>query len=284
MEKTIFCDFCNESITEKLPGVRKRIQYKSWYCSYVCKGQHQKQVNDSKREEKFCIQCGTQISLREKSGNLPKIKNWNKRMYCSRACTNTGRALARAQGDEHFWSNVAIGDRDQCWPWRGIFFSKIMPAGAYGRYNNVAYKTRRAHRVAYIKSNGPIGDDVVVRHDCDNPACCNPNHLKIGTHQDNSNDMAERRRFRPPARDLRPGTITKLAKLEAIWGDYVNMRRLNGGKRIQNGQYEELEIKHCVSSKTIRQLINCAIIKIGKNKRRELFFNSAPAPQTERAG
>lgn len=52
----------------------------------------------------------------------------------------------------------------------------------------------RAHRKAYIQNKGEIPDDLVVRHTCDNKACVNPDHLILGTHQDNSTDMVSRDR------------------------------------------------------------------------------------------
>ena len=52
----------------------------------------------------------------------------------------------------------------------------------------------RAHRKSYIQNKGEIPDDLVVRHTCDNKACVNPDHLILGTHQDNSTDMVSRNR------------------------------------------------------------------------------------------
>tara|TARA_R110001606_G_scaffold115974_2_gene244548 strand:- start:697 stop:1032 length:336 start_codon:yes stop_codon:yes gene_type:complete len=54
----------------------------------------------------------------------------------------------------------------------------------------------RAHRFAYALSKGEIPDGFVVRHTCDNPACCNPDHLILGTQADNIADMYKRKRNR----------------------------------------------------------------------------------------
>jgi hypothetical protein len=50
------------------------------------------------------------------------------------------------------------------------------------------------HRVAYILSKGEIPEKQLVRHKCDNNKCINPDHLELGTHQDNMNDRMVRGR------------------------------------------------------------------------------------------
>lgn len=65
----------------------------------------------------------------------------------------------------------------------------------YG-YTKIIYKGKqeRLHRVIYEMNYGEIPKGMVIRHKCDNPNCCNIDHLEIGTHQDNSNDMVKRGR------------------------------------------------------------------------------------------
>jgi hypothetical protein len=79
---------------------------------------------------------------------------------------------------------------DACWPWtgyrtpRGYGLTSIQPDGKRG--------TRSAHRAIYQAINGDIPTGMVVRHVCDNPPCCNPDHLRIGTQADNMADRQER--------------------------------------------------------------------------------------------
>ena len=55
-------------------------------------------------------------------------------------------------------------------------------------------KHDRLHRIIYEMNRGEIPLGMVVRHKCDNPSCCNIDHLEIGTQKDNVNDMIIRGR------------------------------------------------------------------------------------------
>lgn len=59
------------------------------------------------------------------------------------------------------------------------------------RYNG---KHERLFRVIYQLKNGNIPHNMVLRHTCDNPSCCNIEHLVVGTQKDNVRDMIERNR------------------------------------------------------------------------------------------
>ena len=82
-----------------------------------------------------------------------------------------------------------------CWIWTGS-----TTAGRYGSvYHNG--KVRRAHRVALELSGVDVPDGAEVMHSCDVGFCVNPDHLSIGTHQDNMSDMKAKGRARSPAGD-----------------------------------------------------------------------------------
>lgn len=79
---------------------------------------------------------------------------------------------------------------DACHEWTGSRQSK-----GYGRmWGSVSRRPVNAHRVAYVLAYGLIPAGLVVRHRCDNPPCCNPAHLTLGTQRDNVHDRDERDR------------------------------------------------------------------------------------------
>jgi hypothetical protein len=59
---------------------------------------------------------------------------------------------------------------------------------------NYRRKMERAHRVAYMLVKGPIPPGKLIMHSCDNPPCCNPDHLSVGTIADNAHDMKSKGR------------------------------------------------------------------------------------------
>lgn len=69
----------------------------------------------------------------------------------------------------------------------------IHPENGYG-YAQIGRKWMRAHRIAYAAFNGSIPEGLCVMHTCDNPPCCNPAHLKVGTQKENVADMIRKGR------------------------------------------------------------------------------------------
>jgi hypothetical protein len=59
-------------------------------------------------------------------------------------------------------------------------------------------RMQQAHRVSYLLHYGPFDPTLFIRHKCHNRACVNPEHLRLGTHQDNMDDMVRAdRQYRP---------------------------------------------------------------------------------------
>lgn len=63
----------------------------------------------------------------------------------------------------------------------------------YGKFQ-VEGKTVAAHRFAWERMHGPIPDDLFVLHGCDNPPCCNTDHMSLGDNSANMQDMLAKRR------------------------------------------------------------------------------------------
>lgn len=91
--------------------------------------------------------------------------------------------------DTGFWTQIIPTTPGGCWLWQGY----CNPKG----YGKLYWKGRsvRAHRIAFELTYGPIPEGLFVCHSCDNPQCCNPEHLSVGTAQDNAYDAVTRRRL-----------------------------------------------------------------------------------------
>lgn len=103
------------------------------------------------------------------------------------------------------WENIKVGNDNECWPWTGA-----LNGAGYGSLG-LNGKSIMAHRASWIFHFGAIDETssrIVVMHLCDNRLCCNPAHLKLGTHQDNTKDCIEKGRFRPFGHEVRPSTLS----------------------------------------------------------------------------
>lgn len=88
-----------------------------------------------------------------------------------------------------FWSKIKIGKPSDCWEWQA---AKV-PSG-YGTYTPPEGKPIGAHRIAYALVHGPIPPGKCILHRCDNPPCCNPSHLRVGTIAENNAERSHKGR------------------------------------------------------------------------------------------
>lgn len=84
--------------------------------------------------------------------------------------------------------HLVMGKPSDCWEWRGCSthfgYGEAMIGG----------ERIKSHRLAYSVLVGPIPEGACVLHSCDNPRCCNPHHLRLGTLGDNNRDTTHRQR------------------------------------------------------------------------------------------
>src|SRR5205814_2324326 len=80
------------------------------------------------------------------------------------------------------------GELRQCKEWTGY----TQPKG----YGQVRYRGRGwvVHDLVWTWSQGPIPSGKILMHSCDNPACCEVSHLKVGTRAENNQDCKQKGR------------------------------------------------------------------------------------------
>lgn len=99
---------------------------------------------------------------------------------------------------ERFERHFKKGDKSECWNWHGRSnqhgYGTTRTGGTYNR------KQLLAHRLSYTFYVGEIPEGFLICHTCDNRKCVNPNHLFLGTHQDNCDDKINKGRHLPSIR------------------------------------------------------------------------------------
>ena len=92
----------------------------------------------------------------------------------------TGRIISTKSIEERFGAFVQYNEETDCWDWTGFKRSG---------YGTIGYENKNpdAHRISYRLFKGFIPDGLVVRHKCIYK-CVNPDHLELGSHQDNQLD------------------------------------------------------------------------------------------------
>lgn len=185
--------------------------------------------------EVACAHCGEKFSPPQWRINQGRAR------FCSQSCARSARKIVP---EKHLMAHVdRSGGVDACWPWTGT----MGPLG-YGQWGR---RRVLAHRAMWEYTNSQaLPSSVFVLHSCNNRACCNPKHLRPGTHQDN---MADRQKSQRQAR----GTMLPFAKLTP---DVVrNIRRLfhEGHSQADIGRIfgvSKTTVQHVVNERTWRHV------------------------------
>lgn len=144
--------------------------------------------------------------------------------------------------EERFWKFV--DKTDYCWIWT----SKTNKRG-YGWHRLYGHDKPRgilAHRFSYALHFGQIPIGILVCHECDNPRCVRPDHLFLGTSQDNVDDMMNKGRSRHMS-----GEDAGQAKLTKIQVAEIRHKSLMGATGTC------LSIEYGISKAQISRIINC---------------------------
>lgn len=127
---------------------------------------------------------------------------------------------------ENFMKRVNV--TDTCWLWTG---SK--KKSGYGKYSTKGGQVY-THRFSWECFNGKITNGLFVLHKCDVKLCVNPNHLFLGTNQDNMRDKVLKNR-------QSSGENSGMAKLTKIQIDEI--RRLYEPGKVGRGAQNEFSVR-----------------------------------------
>ena len=139
--------------------------------------------------------------------------------------------------EQRFWDKVNVGGSKDCWVWTGC-----KRPGGYGqiRYDR---RIQKSHRVSWKINCGDIPEGLCVLHKCDNPSCVNPNHLWLGTYQDNSTDMVNKER-------QSKGENLPQSKITQVYADCIRTAYANG-----DATYRQLAKEFNISRSTIWYIV-----------------------------
>jgi hypothetical protein len=143
--------------------------------------------------------------------------------------------------DELFNRHCLKGQPDECWPWMAY-----RNESNYGqtRIGGRGSKAVLAHRLSWIVHFGEIPVGMHILHKCDNPPCCNPNHLFMGTNYDNILDRVKKGRSKPwlknAPREKHPRSKIFSQELKEM----IKMRE-SGGKVVEIARKFNISHEHC---------------------------------------
>lgn len=146
---------------------------------------------------------------------------------------------------QRFLDKVHPEPNSGCWLWTGSAHSF-----GYGFFH-MEGKTQRAHRVSFQLHCGPIESGMCVLHECDNPYCVNPDHLRLGTQADNVHDCVKKGRASYPL----SGPAPRCLKLTAEKVREIRQKRNDGATT------KQLAVAYNVDRSMIRRICKGVVWK-----------------------
>lgn len=144
-----------------------------------------RRISKERKRDGRCSQCGIHLVRNPTEGP----SHFARRRFCDKKCAVAFRNPYASRHERLLQNSACAEVVGGCWEWTGYRDRK-----GYGRMQDNALGEVLAHRISYIEHHGPIPDGLHVLHSCDNPPCINPDHLRVGTNDDNMRDRAERNR------------------------------------------------------------------------------------------
>jgi len=138
---------------------------------------------------------------------------------------------------DRFLSKTKISDAG-CWEWTGAL---NLGYGVFGLFG----VARPAHRVSWGLFKGELPKELFICHKCDNRKCVNPDHLFLGTHQDNMDDMV--RKGRTPNRVGSNNGFTKLTERE--------VRIIRAMRNVYKVPYKKIQSAYGLSLTGVRLIV-----------------------------
>lgn len=162
-----------------------------------------------------------------------------------------------------FYNFLGHKNNNGCIRWLGTIGND-----GYGRIS-INHETYRAHRIAWIIVNGPIEEGLWILHKCDNPICCNIDHLFLGSYLDNEKDKDEKNR-RPYGK-----SISEKIKLGQKSSGWIESHKGEGCKSATLTEKKVLEIRDLsklgLNQKHIAKMFNINQSTVSMIVRRRLW-------------
>ncbi|HSH02044.1 MAG TPA: HNH endonuclease [Anaerolineae bacterium] len=139
-----------------------------------------------------------------------------------------------------FWEKVDTDDESGCWLWVAA-----KKKGGYGVFR-ISKRVYTASRLAWVYANNiDVPPTLKVMHLCDNPACCRPDHLTVGTQHSNMTDMRMKGRATYVNGEAHGGTSLTAKQVIAMRREYAQ----------GNMTQRELAEKHGIPKGTLASIL-----------------------------